>query len=143
MKTIHAIAAAFLVVGTSLAASPEISTILPEGDYQILYSPIKPDLSNRNITPELINLTVYYKNKKPYFKWRDQEVPIFYNGNGIILTIPPCEEPHVMFYTHVFSGSPWSENVPGVIIGRSWTISGDANYGEEQIFKMQQTAKKK
>jgi len=143
MKTLLTIAAAFAVIGTCLAEQPEISQILPEAEYQIIYSPIKPDLSNRNITPDLINIRVYYKSKKPYFKWQDQEIPIFYNGNGILFAIPPCETPHVIFNTFVFSGVPWSERVPGVIIGRLWTISGDTNSGEENIFKMQINAKKK
>jgi hypothetical protein len=128
-----------LVSNIRAANNTDITKVLPEGTYQIIYSPAKPDPKNLNSSPDSMMVKVHYKEGKPYLTGWKSEVPVYYRQNTITFTLPPSNNPSEWFETGVFSASQSSPNHPGTFVGRLWTIQGypGGDSAEECIFKMQ------
>lgn len=126
-----------LISNARAADNIDITTLLPEGTYQIIYSPAKPDQS-RNPYPDSMIVKVHYKEGQPYLTGWKSEVPVYYRDRAITFTLPPSNNPGEWFETGVFSASQWSPDHPGTFVGRLLEISGyPSERADEYILKMQ------
>jgi hypothetical protein len=120
----------------------KLSDILPQGRYQLIFSPVSPDLTNRNTAPAAFDISISYQNDQGNLLLGKRSFPIHFRGGGsqtipaITFTILPDESPDSWFVTRIYSGSPSPGGQPGKIIGRAWTIMGWPSDADEFIFSL-------
>jgi len=116
----------------------EISEVLPEGKYHLLFSPARPDLENLNIVPRMLSVEISHRDGQTFLTLDKTAFAITFSEGEIIFTLPTgvpggYSNNQPITGATVFSGRPWSDKHPGRIVGRLWQIRGSRFPIEEHL----------
>jgi hypothetical protein len=128
------------LTSTALADEPTVKDVLPAGNYTLIQSTARP----ASDIPDLFSspATITYRDDAPFIKlkWRDEPVAIHYRNGGVLLVLPPSDNPKWAFAATVLSGSARTDSeshpMKGQISGRVTTIMGWSDKPTEGYFSL-------